>query len=127
MGISIDNEHCLIGTLDSSYRMPPAFPRLIPAVGSSYESLNVSLYTAVCFRVFFRLFLTIAGAVDGGRSLSLEYTVGLKIFVVCSSLFIIFTMVITLRVILLYLLNSRRRYLGFFTCLSISIGKAASF
>jgi hypothetical protein len=126
MGIGTDNEHCLIGTLDSSYRMPPAFPRLIPAVGSSCESPNASLYTAVCFRALFRLPLTIAGAVDGGRSSSSEHTVGPRASVVCSSLSIAFTVVITLRVVLSCFLNSRRRHPGFFTCSGISVGKSAS-
>jgi hypothetical protein len=67
--------HCLIGVLDSSYRMPPAFPRLMPAVGSSCESPNASLYTVVCFRGLLRLPSTTAGAVDGGGSSSSRGTI----------------------------------------------------
>jgi hypothetical protein len=55
--------------------MPPAFPRLMPAVGSSCESPNASLYTVVCFRGLLRLSLTTAGAVDGGGSLSSRGTI----------------------------------------------------
>jgi hypothetical protein len=68
-----------------------------------------------------------AGAVNGESSSSSEHTVGPKTSIICSSLSITFTVVITLRVVLLYFLNSRRRYLGFFIYLGIFINKAASF
>jgi hypothetical protein len=113
--------------LNNSYRILPTLPRLILAVGSSYESPNASLYTAVCFQSLFRLFLTIAGAINKRRSLSLKDIIRFKISAVCSFLFIIFTAVIILRVILLYYLKSRLFYLNFFISLDISINKAVFF
>jgi hypothetical protein len=107
--------------------MPPALPRLILAVGSSYESPNASLYTAVCFRGLFRLLLTTVGAINRGESSSSKDIIGLKASAVCSFFFIIFIAIITLRVILLYCLKSRLFYLDFFIYLDISVDKAASF
>jgi hypothetical protein len=107
--------------------MPPTLPRLILAVGSSCESPNAFLYTAVCFRGLFRLPLTIAGAIDRRGSLSSRDIIRFEASAAYSFFSIIFTAVITLRVVLLYYLKSRLFYLGFFIYLGIFIDKAVFF
>jgi hypothetical protein len=59
----------LLILIGNDYRSLPAFPRLMPAVRSSWESPNASLYTVVCLRALF-LLARAGGAVEGGGAKS---------------------------------------------------------